>query len=419
MSPSRLSYHTDTDRRSGRTCHSHSLSNLGFPHSFQPGFVQRYLCCAAQDHKGIQGSKTIQVDAAEDSLRSGTGPVLGPTGYNCFDDDRYPGSRGAQVHFDSSQANPCSLLQILGKFIVGYPKSLRLITFIPDDLEFHPPADSLDECHALILSWVSTTSLLIRIDSIAPIHSDDRTNLNEFSLWVVYFSIVLVTSCPRSAVPPPPPLIESRAILRRPLMIKAPTSEAVGVSSCCGSQPYAGPGPSFGLDGSPEIRPLELKDKVNLPTPVLGLQSIIRSQAQCVVHTPGLPATNSLHPENCVDNLRSEITDPVRSEDPASPLLPGMPSTGTERSLLCHSPDVSGPTLIQSFERISGRRITPIIQLGYGQGDDASKIRSSLSLIKVVSMESIPLGSEGDFGLLLQFPAPPKKSKSLFPQKFI
>ena len=319
--------------------------------------------------------------------------------------------------FDSSPVIHVFFSKILGKFIVGYPKSSSLVTFIPGNLEFHPPADSLDECHALILSWVSTTSSLIHIDSIPPIHNDGRANPNELHLWVVYFSMVLVKSYPRPAVPPPSPLIESSAILRRPLMIKAPTSEAVGVSSCCRSQTHTIPGPSFGSGGSSEIRPLELKDKVDLPIPVLGLQPIIRSQAQCIAHSPGLPATNSLHPEHCVDNLQSEITNPVDPKDPASPLLPEMPPTRTERSLPHHSPNVSGHTLIRSFERISGRRVTPLVQLEYGQDDDASKIRPSLSLFKVASMESMPLGSEGDFGLLSQFPAPPKKGKSVIPPK--
>ena len=199
-------------------------------------------------------------------------------------------------------------------------------------------------------------------------------------------------------------------------MIEAPTSEAAGVLSCCRSQSHTIPGPSLGSDGSSEIRPLELKDKVNLPTPVLGLKPIIRSQAQGVAHTPGLPTANSLHLEDYFDSLWSEITDPVRLKDPASPFLPETPSARMERSHPHHSPDVSSPTLIRSFERISGRRVTPLVQLEYGQGDDAGKIRSSSSF-NVISMESMPLGSEDDLGFLSQFPAPPKRGKSAFSPK--
>ena len=191
-------------------------------------------------------------------------------------------------------------------------------------------------------------------------------------------------------------------------MIEAPTSEAAGVLSCCGSQSHTIPGPSFGSDGSSEAGPLELKDKVSLPTPILG------SQAQGVAHTPGLPTANSLHLEDYFDNLWSEITDPVQLKDPASPFLPETPSARTGRSHPHHSPDVSGPTLIRSFERISGRRVTPLVQLEYGQGNGAGKIRSSSSSSNATSMESMPLGSEDDLGFLSQFPAPPKKGKSAF-----
>ena len=197
-------------------------------------------------------------------------------------------------------------------------------------------------------------------------------------------------------------------------MIEASASEAAKVLPICWFQSHTLPGSPSGVDGGSKVQPLELKDKSNSLPPVLELNPAIQSQVQDAVHSPESSATNSLHLVGHVDNFGSETTDPDQPGSPALPFLPEMrPSMRTESSHQHLSPDVSEPPLVRSFERISGRRVTPLIQLEHGQVDGVSQVRSSLSLLKVVSMDSLSPG-EYDLGFLSQFPAPPEKGKSAF-----
>jgi len=197
-------------------------------------------------------------------------------------------------------------------------------------------------------------------------------------------------------------------------MIEASASEATKVLSICWFQSHTFPGSSSGLDGGSKVRPLELKDKLNLLPPALELNPAIRSQAQDVVYSPASSTTNSLDLADHVVDLGSKIIDPNQLGNSALTLLPETrPSARTESSHEHLSSDASEPPLVRSFERISGRRVTPLIQVEHGQVDGISQVRSSLSLLKVISMDSLSPG-EYDLGFLSQFPAPPEKGKSAF-----
>ena len=306
---------------------------------------------------------------------------------------------------------PILLSQVLGQPFVRYLESANPIIPTPDDLEFYPSATFLrDDCHSLILSWISTTSSLIRVDSIAYIHGDDGASLEELSLWALYFATVLVRSYSKPVVAPRPQT-EIRATLRWPLMIEAPTSTAAKLSSCR-FQSHTIPISPSGLDEDFKVKPLELEGKLDLLPLILDLKPPIQSQAQDAAHPPGPPTANPLHLVDDIDEPGSETTDHSQSKDLAFSFLPETSSTGSELSHPHLSPDTSGHIVVRSFERISGRRVTPLIQLEYSQFDGVSQVRPSLSLLKAIPMESLPLGSEYDLSFLSQFPAPPKKGKS-------
>jgi len=302
--------------------------------------------------------------------------------------------------------------QVLGQPVVGYLESSDPIPSIPNDLEFHPPVVLLDGCHSLIPSWISTTSSLIHVDSSTHLHNDDGVNLKELFLWGFYFSTILVRSCSKSVISPPPPPTETQAVRRLPLVIETSASEVAKVLSICWFRSHTPPGSSSGLDGGSETQSIE--GKLDVLSPVLELNSTIKSQVLDAVHSPASSTISSLHLVDNVDDSGSEITDPDQPENPVLSFLPETrPSTRTELSHQHLSPDVSELPLVRSFERISGRRVTPLIQLEHGQVDGVGQVRSSLSLLKVVSMDSLSLG-EYDLSFLSQFPAPPKKGKSVF-----
>jgi hypothetical protein len=294
--------------------------------------------------------------------------------------------------------------QVLGQPVVRYLESSNPIASIPSDLESHPPDVFLGYSHSLIPSWISTSSSLIYADSVALVHNDDGVSLKELSLWGVYFATILVRSCSKPVVAPLPPPTETRTVHRLPLMI-----EAAEVLSVCWFRSHALPG-SF--SGGSQIQPLELKDKLDLLPPALELNPAIRPQAQDIVRPPASSTTNSLHLADRVDGPGSEITGPNQPENLALS-FPLETRSLTKTELSHQQPDVSEPPLVRSFGRISGRRVTPLIQLEHGQVDDVSKVRSSLSLLKVISMDSLSLG-ECDLGFLSQFPAPPEKGESVF-----
>ncbi|KAF9644666.1 hypothetical protein BDM02DRAFT_3190374 [Thelephora ganbajun] len=295
------------------------------------------------------------------------------------------------------------LLMVLGQPVVRYLESFNQTTFVPNGLEFDTPADFPDSRHSLILSWIPTRPL-IPIDSITYVQSDDEASLKELSLWVLYFAMVLVRSCSEPA--PPPPTTKTRTIRKYPLMIEAPVSGEVveEVLSFCWFQPHTLLASSSELGEGLKVEPVEPKDKLNS----LQLKPAAHSQAPDVVHSPTPPTTDSLHLADYIDKPGPEVTRLNQPKSPAPTFPPETSSMMTELSHPHLSPDVSEPTLVQSFEKISGRRTTPPVQLAYGQVDGTSKIRPSLSLLKVISMESLPLG-EYDIGLLSQSTAPSKK----------
>jgi len=267
----------------------------------------------------------------------------------------------------------------------------------------------------LILSWVSTASSLAPVGSIAYVPSDGGVGSKELPLWTLYFAMILIRSCSGPAVAPPPPNTETRAVLRHPLMIEAPTPEVVEeVLAFCWFQSHTLLASCSGLVEDSKVEPVEPKDELNLLPLVPELKHGVQSQAPDVIHSSTPPTTNSLHLADYIDEPGSGVTDPDQPRDPA-PFFP--PETSSAMAELSHphlTPDVSGPPFARSFEKISGRRTTPPIQLEYGQVDGVSQIRPSLSLLKVVSMESLPLG-EYDFSLLSHFPPPPPpKGKSVF-----
>jgi hypothetical protein len=199
-------------------------------------------------------------------------------------------------------------------------------------------------------------------------------------------------------------------------MIEAPASgEATEEAlSFCWFQSHTPLASSSTLDKGSEVEPTELKDTLDFLPPVPELKPAVQSWVPDVVHSSAPPTTCSVHFTDYIDEPRLEITDrnqlkdlaPTRSQE-TLPTVMGLPRPYA-------SPGVSGTALVRSFERISGQRTTPPILLEHGQGVNGdSNGRHSLSLIKVISMESRSLG-EHDFSLLSQFPAPPKKGKSAF-----
>ena len=305
--------------------------------------------------------------------------------------------------------------QVFCQYVVGYLESSSRVASIPNNLEFYPLAVFSDGHHSLTLSWTFTSSSLIPIDSTAYVPSNGEASLEEFTQWVFYFATVLVRSCPEPAAVPPPPTTETRARIQYPLMIEAPASDEATeeVLSFCWFQSHTPLASSSTLDEGSEVKPTELKDTLDFSPPVPELKPAVQSWAPDVVHSSSLHTTCSVHFADYIDEPRLKITDRNQLNDPAPtrsqetlPTVMGLPRPYAP-------PGVSGTALVRSFERISGQRTTPPIRLEHGQVNCASNSRPSLSLVKVVSMESRSLG-EHDFSLLSQFPAPPKKGKSAF-----
>ena len=230
----------------------------------------------------------------------------------------------------------------------------------------------------------------------------------ELPLWFLYFATVLAHPCFQLAYDAPPLATETRAARRQPLMIEAPTTwEAAETLSFRWFQPHSHLASPSGVRKSPrvELPELEDKSKVKILLPILKIKPAVQSQAPDVVHPPTLDTANSLHLADYIDESRSETAN--QPQDPSSAF---NPETSSIRAASSHPDisDVSEPALVQSFERISGRRTTPRIQLECSQvGGGASEMRPP-PLPVIFSVEPLPLG-EYDFGLLSEFPAPPKK----------
>lgn len=408
--PLDIPFSAHPDDHPGYTWYPHGLSYHRFPHFSQTSSVQGYVCGTIRDHKGTQDIKRIQVDAGGNSRWCETGQSLGLADHGSFDDDHRSTPNGTLV---SPRLIPSLIIvlfpQIFCQYVVGYLESSNRVVSIPNNLKFYPLAVFPDGRHPLTLSWASTTSSLIPIDWIAYVPSNDEASLEEFTQWIFYFATVLVRSCPEL------PTTETRARVQYPLMIEAPASgEATEeVLSFCWFQSHTPLAPSSTLDEGSEVKPTELKDTLDFSPPVPELKSAVQSWAPDVVHPPAPPTTCSVHFADYIDEPRLEITDrnqlndlaPTRSQE-ILPTVKGLPRPYA-------SPGAYRTALVRSFERISGQRTTSPIQLEHGQVNGASNSRPSLSLAKVISMESRSLG-EHDFSLLSQFPAPPKKGKSAF-----
>lgn len=162
------------------------------------------------------------------------------------------------------------------------------------------------------------------------------------------------------------------------------------------------------MDEGPGIELAELEDEVKVnPLPlILEIKPAVQSQAPDLIHPSALATTNSLHLADYIDESLSEITYPNLPRDRSSAFHPETSSIEADSS----HPDlaeVSKPAFVRSFERVSGRRTTPRIQLECGQVGGTTGTWPP-SLPADFSVEPSPLG-EYDFGLLSAFPAPPKK----------
>ena len=280
--------------------------------------------------------------------------------------------------------------QVIGQPVVGYFEPPNLTTPIPNSLEFRPPTAFLDHPHSLVLSWISTASSLIPISSVPCAFSDDEISIEELPQWLLYFAAILVRPCSEPTTVLPSPLTcKTRVTQRRPSMIESSTShKAEEVLSFCWFQPHAHLASSSALGEDHGVELADLKDRVGRRPPTLKLKPAVQSQAPDVVHPPALPTANSLHLVDYIDeSAESSHQDP--------------------------SLGMSGATPDRPFERISGRRMTPPIQPECGQASDTGGTPSRLSPLEATSVESLPLGGY-DFGLLSEFPAPPKKGRSLF-----
>jgi hypothetical protein len=292
--------------------------------------------------------------------------------------------------------------QALGQPAVRYLELPNPSSSIPDGLEFHLPT-TFPGCHrALVLSWISTASSLVPVNFVSYAPSDHRNSLVDLPLWLLYFAMVLEQSCPENATDTLPYATTTRTTRRHPLMIEAPAScEFVEVLSFRWFQPHSHLASFSGLEKSPrvELPELEGKKEANLLPLILEVKPAVQLQAPDVVHPPTLVTTNSLH-------LADYIDDPNQPQDPSLAFHSETSSIKADSSHPDLS-DVSEPALARTFERISGRRITPRIPLECDQVADASRTRPQ-SFPEAFSLKSPPPG-EYDFGLLSEFPAPPEK----------
>ena len=194
-------------------------------------------------------------------------------------------------------------------------------------------------------------------------------------------------------------------------MIEAPASrEVVEELSFCWFKPHGRLASSSRTGKSPivELPEPEDKNEVNLLPTIIEIKPAVQSQAPDVVHPPTLATTNSLHLVDYINESWPEFIDPIQPKDPSSV----HPETSSIKAESSH-PDLSDApesTPVCTFERISGRRTTPGIQLKSGQIDDAGGFRPP-PLPVVFSAGSPPPG-EYDFSLLSEFPALPKKGRS-------
>lgn len=293
--------------------------------------------------------------------------------------------------------------QALSQPVVRYLESSVPTSPIPNDIQFGPRAAFPGCHHALILSWISTTSSLILVNPVSCI-PDDQSILVDLPLWLLYFTMVLVQSYPEFTVNYPPSLTKTRSARQHPLMIEAPTScEVVEVLSFHWFQPHSRLVLSSGMGEGPLVKlpELEGKGKFNLLPPTLEIKPAVRSQAPDVVHPLMLTTTNSLHLVDYISESWSEVTD-------ADSSLGFNPETSSIKADSSH-PDlleVFKPTLIRPFERISGRRSTPPIQFECDKASSAGETRLPLS--STMFSAEYPL-DEYDFDLLSEFPAPPRK----------
>jgi hypothetical protein len=132
-------------------------------------------------------------------------------------------------------------------------------------------------------------------------------------------------------------------------------------------------------------------------------------------HTHSLPPTPSIS-WTILTSHAQKLSTLTNERDPHQ--LSTRKHHQLKRSYRTHaSLDISEPTLLRPFERISGRRTTPHIQSEYGQVSRTSEARTSFSLLEVISLES--LTREFDLGLLSAFPAPPNPGKTLFCVVFV
>ena len=139
--------------------------------------------------------------------------------------------------------------------------------------------------------------------------------------------------------------------------------------------------------------------------PILDIKSAVQSQAPDVVHPSTLATANSLHLADYIDEPQSEITNSNQPQDPSSGFDVETSSIKADSSHPDLS-DVPEPSPVRPFERISGRRSTPR-ELERDRLVGASETPPQ-PLSVIFSTEPSPPG-EYDFGLLSEFPAPPKK----------
>ncbi|KAF9785795.1 hypothetical protein BJ322DRAFT_741324 [Thelephora terrestris] len=192
-------------------------------------------------------------------------------------------------------------------------------------------------------------------------------------------------------------------------MIEAQTSrEATEVLLFRWFRTHARLASSSGSEDGPKVELAEPKAKRKfIPSlPILELQPAVQPQAPDVVHPHILPNANSFHLADYIDKSWSEIIYPNQREGPSPTPRSDTSSIKTELSHPRLSLDISEPTLLRPFERISGRRTIPHVQSDPGQVSHTSEERTPFSLLEVISLES--LTREFDLGLLSAFPAPPK-----------
>lgn len=265
-------------------------------------------------------------------------------------------------------------------------------------------------CHnSLVLSWVSVASSLVPTKPVSYVPDYDATGRTELPPWALHFSTFLARSCSEPATIPPPSAVEPRASWR--LMIEAPPPAEVGeVLSFYWFQPHTCFAPSE-LDEGPGVEPTRFKDEYN-HNPLLELKPAVQSHVPDISHPPVLSTINSFHLADYIDESWLETADLNLREAPSSIFNSETSSIKADLSHSQLSAGVSESTLARSFERVSGKRATPRVQLERSRVGSSINTRPPLSLLGAISMESLP--GDCDFGLLSEFPAPPKKGKHYF-----